>query len=603
MRNTKIKLMTALSCLCIVFSVSSCYNDDGIQKRLSELERGEYDVKIANIHEQVRNINTSLTELKSTDTQIQEYIVILQNKATSLEQNNAELKAKIDKVNEDLQIEFEGEISRVKTELIDQLNAYKHEVEGQISAINTTIATLQDRDKQLQGEIKSLEVYVNQQLIAAGESNKEWANATFSTIEQHNALVETITGIDAYAKTLNTTIEALAKTLEANKSDLEAKLEANKSEIEGDLDDKLNNKYAELSQEIKDQIKDVTGAYTQAIEDAKSEITTAYETKIDNKIQELSVSMKAWVNNQLSAYYTIADADAKVEAEKKALEHKLQLMKTELELRIEDLEKTTETSGAIIHINEEIESLKLQIANINTEVKSLKATTIELGKELEEAKRDIKVEYTAFISSSINSFKGEVDKSISKQISKVNSKVDAEVEAIEADIEKLNGRVSMIEGEVALIKKFMVQNAQAIRDLKEQILKKIQSAVYVPRYKDGKATMNYRRDDAGKVLPGKAVLDYEISPKKLAGEIATLGKEGLKVEAVYTITRGAITKVSLDVVSVSENDGILTVEISGENLKKEYYDGEVFASVSLKIENDQNHFATDYIDMVPFRCE
>ena len=126
------------------------------------------------------------------------------------------------------------------------------------------------------------------------------------------------------------------------------------------------------------------------------------------------------------------------------------------------------------------------------------------------------------------------------------------------------------------------------------IVKGIKSISYIPRYDDGKATV---------VGTSKAdsyiELDFEISPKESAALLVEY--DGIvSVQGVYTTIRTrAIDFIQFPVLSISAENGILSLKVSGENLDDAFFAGTQGAQLALKLEDSESTYASDYIGIVP----
>ena len=307
--------------------------------------------QIATIDEQIKAINGSITQLESTDAQLKEYIKSLETTAASLQES---IDANAKEI-ESVETRLSEAIDAAKLEQLEALKALEEELKGKLAAINKTIADLQAKDAELESKIAALKEYVDKELKNA----KDWAIATFSTIEQYNSTVTIIAGIKADIDSINQTMSSLETS--------------------------LNNKISEA-------------------------------------IETLENSLKSWVNTQLTAYYTIAQIDARV-----AL----------IEKKIEDGDD---------EIKGEISALRTQLS---------------------EQKSEITEAYKKAISDAITSNNGVVDGKIQTAVDEVNGHITSEVESINQQITGINNRLNGIEASIA------------------EILGMIQSIVVVPSYSDG----------------------------------------------------------------------------------------------------------------------
>lgn len=119
----------------------------------------------------------------------------------------------------------------------------------------------------------------------------------------------------------------------------------------------------------------------------------------------------------------------------------------------------------------------------------------------------------------------------------------------------------------------------------------VQSITYVPEYFDGCASMNVGKDTV-------AVFNFEVSPAKMASEIAAIWQTAVTMKAIYTRTR-SISFVSMPIKSVTAEGGILTVIASGGKMSHDFFDGQISASATLRISDGNNDKYSEYVPMIP----
>jgi chromosome segregation ATPase len=302
------------------------------------------------------------------------------------------------------------------------LEALETELKNELAQINATIETLKAKDEELDKKIADLKTYVDTEL----GNTTDWVNATFATLEQYNALVVEIATIKEQIKAINQSI-----------TDLETKLTTK-------INEDIANAVSTLNADIQQKVSEITSAYTVAISIAKSDITTAYTAAIAIAISNLETSLKSWVGEQLSNYYTIAEVEAKITALQTAINN-------------------SDTA-----LQEELESLKLQLETTATEI------TAAYKKAIEEA---------------INMHNGVINTKIANEIASVNQRITNEVTSINAKIAEIESRLDNIEAKL------------------EDLLARIQSVSYIPTYDDGRATIKYTEEIS------RITLDFEVSPK------------------------------------------------------------------------------------------
>ena len=256
------------------------------------------------------------------------------------------------------------------------------------------------------------------------------------------------------------------------------------------------------------------------------------------KIETVESTLKSWVNEQLSAYATIADTEAKIAALKKDLETSAAENKKDLEAKINDL------SAA-----------------------------------LDAAKAEISEAYTAAIQSAINEAEGRFSQALSEEIASVNANLEAQIAA-------LNRRITAIENRLSDLERVV-----------EELLASIQSIVYVPAYQDGMATIEYT-SNMDVCHPAPTTFQFEIRPMAAAADLIQVWQEAMNMKAVYTKTSRGAELIDMPIETVSEENGILSVTVSGCNLSNDFFRGNVGASARLEIGYGSTRILSDYIPMI-----
>lgn len=656
---------------------------DDLDNRLNKLEQEA----IPSIDAQISAINTTIGNLDAMDKELKGYIDNLTNTASLLQEQISTTNTKIDEVEEALQKEIENnntenlvQVQTAKAEVLAQLAAAKAELVAELAQINNTIATLQEKDKELDKKIADLNNYVETEL----SSTEDWANATFATLEQYNALVLDVTDIKEQMKAINQSI-----------ADLETRLTTK-------INENIANAVSTLNADIQQKVKDITDAYTNAVETAKDEITSAYTTAIQTAITTLDNSLKTWVGEQLANYYTIAEVDAmfatmeqemngKFEAQKAYLEGLINELSAALtksiadnkelieglqkdiatlqEAAAEHASKIAENATAIstntqniidlsksINENKEkiaanekaiadckalIEANTKLIAENKSAVDTLKNSTntaiannaiaiaenaeniatnaalisanavainnnasaianntadiLQLQQDLATAKAEITEAYKTAINDAITTNNGVIEDKIAAKVSSINTRINDEVATINNTIETLASRVSAVESEIANIQLQVSNMLAEIEDIKEDIaelLTRIQSVSYVPKFSDGNATMDYGTKTAE--------FDFLVSPKSAVAELAKVWNSALSVKAVYTQTR-AVEFINLPITEfVADNsNGVISIQVSGTNLSDAFYTDQQDAKAMLQITDGNSSLTSEYISMTP----
>lgn len=340
---------------------------DDLQKQVDALKSDQ----IQTISGQISAIQTSLTSLKNTDSELQGYISALITETDKLESADKTLEESIAKLREDLK----NDISSSKADALKQLENLKATVNGELTTLKAAIEELKKKDTELQNRIDKLQTYIDSGLKDA----KDWASATFATLDQYKATAEVIAGIQTQIKNINDEAAAIKTAMADFRTEMNKAL------------DKLSD---ELKAEIKAQVKEAADAAAKALEAATDEITKAYTAAIAGAISACESSIKSWVNEQLTAYYTAAQIDSRLEALQTALEATMQTQNESLRRLITDLESSVNTKiadnrtlidaldDALDDANAEIGKLSDALADAQAEISALASTVAQNSRDI-----------------------------------------------------------------------------------------------------------------------------------------------------------------------------------------------------------------------------
>ena len=227
----------------------------------------------------------------------------------------SEVRSELDKAVKELQDsdktnkeELITAINESKATVLANLEAMRTEMQGKLSDIDEMTSDLKDKDQELEKQISVLKTYVDDEL----KGIRDWATATFATLEQYNGIVERIGGI-------NTEMSELKKSLSDLETRLTNKFDEDLKKAVSDLESKIGEEVSGLNDRIDKEVSNLTQAYTSAIAKTRAEIESAWTEKVKTSLEELEKSLKLWVNEKLTAYWTIEETKAALEAQKKDL--------------------------------------------------------------------------------------------------------------------------------------------------------------------------------------------------------------------------------------------------------------------------------------------
>ncbi|MDY2706784.1 MAG: Ig-like domain-containing protein [Candidatus Cryptobacteroides sp.] len=340
------------------------------------------------------------------------------------------------------------------------------------------------------------------------------------------------------------------------------------------------------------------------IDQQNSRIQTSI-AELENTDKALNVYIEDLTKTAESLQKSISQTDAKLEAAKQEFDKALN-------------DTAAEVLAQLTAARTELQN---QIDRINATIEILKARDTELEEKIDDLR-----DSTFVTTDQYNSVLGTIS-SIQQTIEGLNKSVTAaekRIEEVAASLEPLkNEIISEITSSITADYKNAIATAKAeteaaytkaiadaiaalesslktwVNEQISAILSRIQSVSYVPRYSDGKASMSYYIDN-GTFMPRVGFFDFEIHPSSAAAELAKVWQSSISMSAVYTVTRTAPEFVPLTIESVTEDNGFLTVTVSGSNLSEDFFSNSCSANARMKISDGNNELASDYIQVVPW---
>ena len=531
--------------------------------RIDEIENN----RIPSIDKQLEKINASLPELERTDLEIKKMIESLDKTADDLrkdigenENRVSEVRSELEKAVKELQDSDETNkeelitaINESKATVLANLEAMRTEMQGKLSDIDEMISDLKDKDQELEKQISVLKTYVDDEL----KGIRDWATATFATLEQYNGIVERIGGI-------NTEMSELKKSLSDLETRLTNKFDEDLKKAVSDLESKIGEEVSGLNDRIDKEVSNLTQAYTSAIAKTRAEIKSAWTEKVKTSLEELEKSLKLWVNEKLTAYWTIEETKAALEAQKKDLENQLKAQEAYLKELIDA------NAGEIKDLKEALTETENALAD---NAKSLE----DLFSELEQAKKDIKAAYEAVIKDAITSLEGILDDELDDKIEILNNSIDERVEALEARIEKCKDDLASI--------------IKDVEDARTKIRNVISSFVYFPTYSDG--SVEVFCEGVKKSL----TLKFEVRPFS-AAEALNVGNVSILTQSVEP--KDDVIPLKLNGIT-STGNGIVLMDIDASDLPLIFTNGSRKFNVLVSIKDASKGWdmISGFIPIVP----
>lgn len=547
-------------CLLMSFGCADYSPDiDNIHKRLDAME----DNQIATIESQVVSVNSSISNFEKADADLKEMIANLQKAAGEFEKAISEngesisaLKTGLEKAVEDLKNSDRADkeyvldsLGKAKAMLLALLESEKTELNGKLTSINNTISYLQKKDAELEKKITDLRIYIDKDL----KETKDWANATFMTLDQYDAIVDQLGGIEGEIAGLKTSMTNLETRLtEKYSKDLKTASDGVKSRL-GEEVDGLNDRIDKV-------VSDITKAYTDAIATFREEMEKWWNESLKKAIDESEASMKSWVNSTLDGYWTIARTKDSLKALNDDIENQLEAQKKLLNDLI------SENAG-------DITALEDRLKKVNDDLKALADRFPVFTSDLNKAKEDLTIAYKKAIEDAITDFKGVFEATIK---ARVDAAYDSFTKAFSTKEAEMRRVMASINSDLASLDfAGLISSFDSV----------MQSLSFVPTSDDGSVILSYNVESLEKTID----VSLEIRPERL---LSSIGAADVSAYALLTKTRASVgDEVALKVQRITKaKNGVLNVRIEPGVLLDDFIAGRVSAGFRVVVRDVSTRF-------------
>ena len=547
-------------CLLMSFGCADYSPDiDNIHKRLDAME----DNQIATIESQVVSVNSSISNFEKADADLKEMIANLQKTAGKFEKTISEngesisaLKTGLEKAVEDLKNSDRADkeyvldsLGKAKAMLLALLESEKTELNGKLTSINNTISYLQKKDAELEKKITDLRIYIDKEL----KETKDWANATFMTLDQYNAIVDQLGGIEGEIAGLKTSMTNLETRLtEKYSKDLKTASDGVKSRLGEEVDG--------LNDSIDKVVSDITKAYTDAIATFREEMEKWWNESLKKAIDDSEASMKSWVNSTLDGYWTIARTKDSLKALNDDIENQLEAQKKLLNDLI------SENAG-------DITALEDRLKKVNDDLKALADRFPVFTSDLNKAKEDLTTAYKKAIEDAITDFKGVFEATIK---ARVDAAYDSFTRAFSTKEAEMRRVMASISSDLASLDfAGLISSFDSV----------MQSLSFVPTSDDGSVILSYNVESLEKTID----VSLEIRPERL---LSSIGAADVSAYALLTKTRASVgDEVALKVQRITKaKNGVLNVRIEPGALLDDFIAGRVSAGFRVVVRDVSTRF-------------
>lgn len=547
-------------CLLMSFGCADYSPDiDNIHKRLDAME----DNQIATIESQVVSVNSSISNFEKADADLKEMIANLQKTAGKFEKTISEngesisaLKTGLEKAVEDLKNSDRADkeyvldsLGKAKAMLLALLESEKTELNGKLTSINNTISYLQKKDAELEKKITDLRIYIDKEL----KETKDWANATFMTLDQYDAIVDQLGGIEGEIAGLKTSMTNLETRLtEKYSKDLKTASDGVKSRLGEEVDG--------LDDRIDKVVSDITKAYTDAIATFREEMEKWWNESLKKAIDDSEASMKSWVNSTLDGYWTIARTKDSLKALNDDIENQLEAQKKLLNDLI------SENAG-------DITALEDRLKKVNDDLKALADRFPVFTSDLNKAKEDLTTAYKKAIEDAITDFKGVFEATIK---ARVDAAYDSFTRAFSTKEAEMRRVMASISSDLASLDfAGLISSFDSV----------MQSLAFVPTSDDGSVILSYNVESLEKTID----VSLEIRPERL---LSSIGAADVSAYALLTKTRASVgDEVALKVQRITKaKNGVLNVRVEPGVLLDDFIAGRVSAGFRVVVRDVSTRF-------------
>ena len=547
-------------CLLMSFGCADYSPDiDNIHKRLDAME----DNQIATIESQVVSVNSSISNFEKADADLKEMIANLQNTAGKFEKTISEngesisaLKTGLEKAVEDLKNSDRADkeyvldsLGKAKAMLLALLESEKTELNGKLTSINNTISYLQKKDAELEKKITDLRIYIDKEL----KETKDWANATFMTLDQYSAIVDQLGGIEGEIAGLKTSMTNLETRLtEKYSKDLKTASDGVKSRLGEEVDG--------LNDSIDKVVSDITKAYTDAIATFREEMEKWWNESLKKAIDDSEASMKSWVNSTLDGYWTIARTKDSLKALNDDIENQLEAQKKLLNDLI------SENAG-------DITALEDRLKKVNDDLKALADRFPVFTSDLNKAKENLTTAYKKAIEDAITDFKGVFEATIKARVDAAYDSFTKTFSTKEAEMRRV---MASINSDLASLDfAGLISSFDSV----------MQSLAFVPTSDDGSVILSYNVESLEKTID----VSLEIRPERL---LSSIGAADVSAYALLTKTRASVgDEVALKVQRITKaKNGVLNVRVEPGVLLDDFIAGRVSAGFRVVVRDVSTRF-------------
>lgn len=618
--------------------------DDDIQKNIDNIESDIKKLQDADkvLEQAMKDADAALKkELEAADAALKKAMEDADSKlkqamesgdAATLAAAKADAKANLDAAKADLQKQIEGvqsnldseikkvneiiatlatkeELAGVKTEMQEKLEyavaVLNQRIDKEVKVLNSTIETAVE---ELKAMIAALDAKkLDKQVF---EDYKTEVARHFAEIENSIAVLET--KLTAQIARVEADLKGRIAALEGRMADAEAALRKIEGEIIPGINAHIETLYEQISKNANDlaAYKALTDKSIQLLNESISNLQSGLAT-VDGKVDAVDKKLENYYNN-IQAALNDRVLTAVFEEFKQNVEWKLKEMKADYEGQIvatkDALEKkiaaceqmALELNAAMIrNLNGQVANLNKAIAESEARSKQeIAAVKSELEQKLSALENRVSAieDEIAKMQTAISDLEDGLRKAVEdiKEITRegglLATAIDGVLKAHAIDVANINERIKTLSGRVDQLEVDV-----------DDLLKRIQSIVYVPDYDDGKITIEYAVLN-GKVVEGQSKITYKVLPASETN--TTLLAQAWKADnsildfASHEVAIRAAGNEMFQIKDVEANGDLLTLTVATRGLGDDFYADRKSYSIALLVDYENNIRSTEYANCV-----
>jgi chromosome segregation ATPase len=551
------------------------------------IEKAAREAAIAALEEAIEALEAKLDAqvallqdaIKALENKVDNELNILKHRDAEFEQLLAAAQAGIESLGKEIDAkynELKADAASLKAELQTEINANKTAIAQNRADIDRAFATLSTLEGNLAALQSSMQT-INQTLFAL---SSDYYNFKAEITGRVAALEASVANLESlYAQIVEDLIPALEQQIAVN---------------EGLLEETIGNvatNAAELA-----EFKKAAAATYSLLEQADAALwqaiatlnQTVYENRSD--IAALRTELLESLTNVRAEY---AASFAAIDSELKNLATVQANQYNVLVASIEAVRELTANNAAAIA--EEIKERQAADAAISKELADFKAAYDVKVAELEQAIAALESRVSA-LEKDLAAYKTEVANAIEKAVTRAieeaykkaegytDMKINSVMEYIDIELGKINNKIADVQKSIndvidayteadRILAEEIIKGDDLLKEQINEIVRRAQSLVFVPKYVDGKGTINFAK--AGEtVVESRSQAEYQVYPAECANAIVSAfdpEKPILSFDNKYLTTRSGLLSFDVVAVEAGSQEGRILVTFEPRGLDAEFY--------------------------------